>query len=66
LTNINNGTDKVMEDWKLILMKYINHVGDCEGVSFIGENKPDSFTEEEWKSLQDANSESYSLLYENR
>jgi len=54
-----------MEDWKLILMKYINHVGECEGTSFIGNNKPESFTTEEWELLNKANSESYSLEYDN-
>lgn len=53
-----------MIDWKLILMKYINHVGDCEGVSFIGEKKPESFTDEEFENLKKADSEAYSLIDE--
>lgn len=50
-----------MKDWKLILMKYINHVGNCEGTSFINGSKPDSFTDEEWSSLKEALSDSYGI-----
>lgn len=50
-----------MEGWKLILMKYINHVGECEGTTFISDKKPDTFTQEEWELLNEACSKSYNL-----
>ena len=39
-------------DYKELLIKYINHVADNEGVTFIKDTfKGDSFTEEEWVEL---------------
>jgi hypothetical protein len=41
-------------DYKLLLLKYISHVGYCEGISFLGGNhgpEPDLFTKEEWEEL---------------
>ena len=40
-------------DYRELLKKYINHVGECEGITFLryGE-KPDFITDEEWAELQ--------------
>jgi len=43
-----------MIDWKLILMKYINHVGECEGTDFINHGAKHLFTDEEWSALNQA------------
>jgi hypothetical protein len=40
-------------DYRALLLKYINHVGECEGVTFIADHhrRPDLFTDEEWAEL---------------
>lgn len=42
-------------DYRELLIKYIRHVMECEGVSFLhrheGEPTPEVFTEEEWIEL---------------
>jgi hypothetical protein len=39
-------------DYKELLIKYINHVADNEGVTFIKDTwKGDGFTEEQWAEL---------------
>ena len=39
-------------DYKALLIKYINHVADNEGVTFIKDTwKSDDFTAEEWAEL---------------
>ena len=39
-------------DYKELLIKYINHVADNEGVTFIKEHwKNDGFTDEQWAEL---------------
>ena len=39
-------------DYKELLIKYINHVADNEGVTFIKDTwKGDSFTDEQWAEL---------------
>ncbi len=39
-------------NYKLLLKKYIEHVGEREGISFISTNYiPDGFTIDEWKEL---------------
>lgn len=52
-------------DFRELLMKYIAHVGACEGVTFIfarGRDKNKNITPEEWDELEtmDAESRKYS------
>ena len=39
-------------DYKALLQKYIRHVGEEEGVTFIEDRKPEYATEEEWAELE--------------
>lgn len=40
-------------DYRELLRKFINHVGDCEGVTFLRNvDRTDWFTDEEWAELQ--------------
>lgn len=53
-----------MIDYRELLMKYIDHVGECEGITFISDyHRPRAglFTTEEWEELRrlDAESEKY-------
>lgn len=49
-----------MIDYKELLMKYINHVADNEGVTFIKDCfKGDCFTEEEWAELTKLDEEAW-------
>lgn len=50
-------------DYKELLKKYINHVGDQEGIDFTDRDKPDWFTDEEWKELIDVAKEAYNEHY---
>jgi len=39
-------------DYRTLLKKYIRHVGDCEGTSFLsGWYRDGAFTDEEWAEL---------------
>lgn len=42
-------------DYKALLEKYIEHVGECEGVDFIGDQwrRISAFTDEEWAALRE-------------
>ena len=42
-------------NYRELLRKYIDHVGDCEGVTFISmqHRRPGTFTEEEWAVLRE-------------
>ena len=48
--------DRIYE-LELLLQKYITHVGNCEGVDFLGscwrESDIDSYTKEEWEQLKE-------------
>lgn len=52
-------------NYKELLKKYINYVGEMEGVTFLGEryaNKgyyPSNFTKEEWEELNKLDKEAY-------
>lgn len=46
-------------DWRALVIKYIKHVRSEEGVDFIEyHDRPESFTKEEWESLEVARIES--------
>lgn len=46
-------------DYRELLMKYINHVGEQEGVTFIrGRKKPEYITGTEWETLEELDGES--------
>jgi hypothetical protein len=48
-------------DYRLLLLKYISHVGDYEGCTFIPTcSRPDEFTEQEWEELERLDLESMS------
>jgi hypothetical protein len=51
-----------MTDYRTLLLKYIDHVGNCEGVTFLGDRDRNKslFTEEEWTLLQQLDRESLS------
>ena len=54
-------------DYRELLMKYIEHVGECEGVTFMSkchEPRTGLFTTEEWEELQrlDGESEKYGKI----
>ena len=54
-----------MIDYKLLLMKYINHVADNEGVTFIKEFwKGDAFTDDEWSELVKLDEEAWKKIYD--
>ena len=42
-------------DYRLLLLKYIQHVGEAEGVSFLGDFHAGNplFTKKEWDMLQE-------------
>lgn len=46
--------DEIIERYRTLLQKYIEHVSACEGTSFIGlaYRKPDQFTDSEWMILR--------------
>ena len=51
-------------DYRLLLQKYIVHVGENEGVDYIGGGRwqrPPYFTDEEWRELQLVCADSYVL-----
>ena len=47
-------------DYRLLLQKYIIHVGENEGVDYISftATPPPYFTDEEWQALQQASADS--------
>lgn len=49
-------------DYRKLLKKYINYVGEMEGVTFLsdfyGTPNEEDFTREEWKELQELDKES--------
>ena len=53
-------------DYKALLMKYINHVADNEGVTFIKEycRNDELFTQEEWDELIKLDTEAWRQLNE--
>jgi hypothetical protein len=48
-------------DYRTLLLKYINHVGECEGTTFLSDRWHDDrlFTDEEWSVMQQLDKESY-------
>lgn len=44
-------------DYRNLLKKYINHVGECEGTVFLSSTYEDSFTKEEYDELLKINKE---------
>jgi hypothetical protein len=57
-----------MMDYRELLKKYINHVGDCEGTTFLGDHdrgdaRDFEFTDEEWTELQKLDKEPLGLEY---
>jgi hypothetical protein len=45
-------------DYRKLLKKYIEHVGWCEGVSFLGEyDRTEFFTDDEWKEMREIDNE---------
>lgn len=44
--------DSSGEFWRALLVKYIDHVGACEGTSFLSDTYRDLFTDEEWEALK--------------
>lgn len=50
-------TFKFMPDYKQLLLKYIQHVSQHEGISFLDEGyELEVFTPEEWKVMQELDS----------
>lgn len=46
-------------NYRRMLLWYIDHVGQCEGVSFLGDRyKPNDLTDDEWAELQELDQES--------
>jgi len=44
--------NRVNMDYRTLLKKYIRHVGDCEGTSFLsGWYRDGAFTDKEWAEL---------------
>lgn len=48
-------------DYRDLLLKYINHVGEEEGTTFLSWDRHDHFTEEEWDELQRLDVEAYGV-----
>ena len=48
-------------DYRELLKKYIRHVGEMEGIDFLGERwRPsDHITDEEWKTLNELSEETW-------
>lgn len=56
------------QDWRSLLVKYIRHVGECEGISYLDDadrhpcgSQSTGFTDEEWKALQNLDREADQL-----
>lgn len=50
-------------DYRELLKKYINHVGECEGKDFTDNNYFSVFTEEEFMELKEIAEEAYKEYY---
>jgi len=50
-----------MVDYKLLLIKYINYIGEMEGITYIDEHISKDFTKEEEKELNQLDKEAYEL-----
>jgi hypothetical protein len=61
-------TKEILMDYRDLLLRYINHVGRCEGVVFLwdGNRHEGDFSDEEWTELEKLDAEALSNLDKTR